>query len=140
MFRAVALVPDCSGGDIGALHQALRITVAGFARVADLSVRTTSKWGSDPGVVPRNAVQARLDELFVATSPAIPTRLARFTKRQPGGPSLPGEAIDGNRMVSAVGRLRYAADFRERLAAQVLTPRSALGLTPGEFADWRADA
>jgi DNA-binding transcriptional regulator YiaG len=140
VVRAVAPVREWTGGDASALRRALRMTEAGFGRVAGVSVRTVSKWAAHPGMVPRNAVQARLDGLFAAASPAVLIRFARFTGRQPGGPSVPGGAAGGGRVVSLAGHPRYAADFRALAAGQVLAARSALGLTPGEFAEWLGTA
>ena len=138
VVRSVAPVREWTGGDASALRRALRMTEAGFARVAGVSARTVSKWSTRPGTVPRNAVQAKLDELFAAASPAVLARFARFTGQQPGGPPVPGEA--GGRVVALAGYPRFAADFRVLAAGQVLAARSALGLTPVEFAEWLGTA
>jgi DNA-binding transcriptional regulator YiaG len=138
VVRSVAPVREWTGGDASALRRALRMTAAGFAQVAGVSVRTVSKWGTCPEVVPRNAVQAKLDELFAAASPAVLARFARFAGQQPGGPPVPGE--DGGRVVALAGHPRFTADFRVLAAGQVLAARSALGLTPGEFAGWLGTA
>ena len=138
VVRSVVPVREWTGGDASALRRALRMTEAGFARVAGVSVRTVSKWSTRPGTVPRNAVQARLDELFAAASPAVLARFARFTGPQPADAPVPGEA--GGRVVALAGHPRFAADFRTLAAGQLLAARSALGLTPGEFAEWLGTA
>lgn len=134
VVRSVAPVREWTGGHASRLRRALRMTETGFARVAGVSVRTVSKWAAHPEVVPRHAVQARLDELFAAAGSVQ----ARFTGQQPGGPSAPGEA--GGRVVALAGHPRSGSDFRVLAAGQVLAARSALGLTPGEFAGWLGTA
>jgi DNA-binding transcriptional regulator YiaG len=120
VVRSVVPVREWTGGDASALRRALRMTEVGFARVAGVSVRTVSKWSTRPGTVPRNAVLARF---------------ARFTGQQP---AVPGDAA--GRVVALAGHPRFAADFHALAAGQVLAARSALGLTPGEFAEWLGTA
>jgi DNA-binding transcriptional regulator YiaG len=136
VVRAQAPVREWTGGDATALREALRMSQAGFARVAGVSRRTVSKWAADPGMVPRYAVQARLDELFAAAGPAVLVRFAEFAGQRRDGSPVPGGAAGGGRVVSLAGHPRYAADFRALAAGQVLAARSALGLTPEEFAGW----
>lgn len=50
--------------------------------------------------------------------------------------ALAGESGDGGRVVTLTGHPRFTADFRVLAAGQVLAARSALGLTPEEFAEW----
>lgn len=138
VVRSVAPVREWTGGDASALRRALRMTEAGFARVAGVSVRTVSKWSTRPGTVPRHAVQAKLDELFAAAGPAVLARFARFSGQQPGGPSASGGG--GGRVVALAGHPRFAGDFRVLAAGQVLAARSALGLTHSEFAGWLGTA
>jgi DNA-binding transcriptional regulator YiaG len=55
---------EWTGRDATALRKAFRMTEGRFAAALQVSSRTVANWVTNPGTIPRAAVQDMLDRLF----------------------------------------------------------------------------
>jgi hypothetical protein len=131
---------DWTGREAVALRKALRMPQFKFARMVDVSVRTVANWAANPETVPRSAAQDMLDELLAGASSAARARFEEFTGEAPAAPEE--DTADDQRWVVVIRggqpgyHPRYKADFKALALAQVAAARTALGMSPGEFAGW----
>lgn len=80
-----------TGREATTLRKILRMTTEGFAAELGVAARTVANWSSHPGMVPRSAVQASLDDIL---SRATPDARARFAEALDGAsPAQHGQAL-----------------------------------------------
>jgi 8-oxo-dGTP diphosphatase len=125
---------EWTGRDATALRKAFRMTESKFAATIDVSARTVANWVTNPGMVPRSAVQVTLDHLLEGASAAIKVRFGELTTEQP--PGLVGNAQALRVAIAIVLRDGQVLLVRRRNGAAGIAWQFPAGIVkPGENAE-----
>lgn len=136
--RSAAPWQGWTGGEAAALRRALLMGKPEFAAAVGVKPSAVSYWEQNPESGPGRRAQAGLYALLGRADAVERAMFRKLTGRLPAAPA-PGTAGDdasGARVVPLVRREPYIPDFWAVACGEVTAARSALGLSPDEFAGW----
>lgn len=138
--RSAAPWRGWTGREASALRRALLMGKAEFAAAVGVRPSSVSYWQQNPESGPGRQAQAGLYELLGRADAVERAMFRKLTGRLPAAPA-PGSAAGddpgaGARVVPLVRREPYIPDFWAVACGEVTAARSALSLSPEEFAGW----